>query len=79
MILDNGSAFLHLLDDIATNDCFRERALRSCCAGIGISHKAGKTFTQKPGLILFPHTWKPDCPICHMQDKKHAAWTLINC
>jgi hypothetical protein len=42
---------------------------------IGISHKAGKTFTQKPGLILIPHinTWKLDCP---MQDKRHAAWTL---
>jgi hypothetical protein len=78
MILDRGSAFLHLLNDIATKDCFKGRALRSCCVAIGISHKAGKTFTQKPGLILISHinTRKPDCPIYHMQDKKQAAWTL---
>ena len=31
MILDKGSGFLHLLDDIATKDCFRGRALRYCC------------------------------------------------
>ena len=27
MILDKGCGFLHLLDDIATKDCFRGRAL----------------------------------------------------
>jgi hypothetical protein len=61
MILDRGSALLHLLDDIATMHCFRGRALRSCCVEIGIPHI---------------NTWKPDCPIYHMQDKKYAAWTL---
>jgi hypothetical protein len=71
---------LHLLVDIATKHCFRGRALRSCCVAIGILHKADKTFTQKPGLILIPHinTWKPDYPICHMQDKKHAAGLDFN-
>jgi hypothetical protein len=27
MILDKGSGFLHLLDDIATKDCFRDIAV----------------------------------------------------
>jgi hypothetical protein len=36
MILDKGSGFLHLLDDIATEDCFRGTGLV-----IGISHEAG--------------------------------------
>jgi hypothetical protein len=45
---------------------------------IGISRKAGKIFTQKPGLILNPHitfgNWTvPGC----MQDKGHVAWTFL--
>jgi hypothetical protein len=82
MILDRGSAFLHLLDDIATKHCFRGKALRSWCVAIGISHrallshKAGKIFTQKPELTL--NNKHLETGLCHLPyaGQKHAAWTL---